>query len=188
MSQIVLFGLPADEARVRKVVEALLAQHLDIWWEKSAPDSDAAKEALSMAKCVVFFWSSQSLKDTAYVHLATEVEVAVRQGVVEEAERRPRVRPGGDVERDVGSAFLFRPLLDTRRWSCFEHHIGIITSHRYTTKWHPCKGLSIRTRSSPEKNGRRARCRPFRAPRAVPDDHGGRRGVPPSRRRPPARR
>ena len=73
MSQIVLFGLPADEARVRKVVEALLAQHLDIWWEKSAPDSDAAKEALSMAKCVVFFWSSQSLKDTAYVHLATEV-------------------------------------------------------------------------------------------------------------------
>ncbi len=42
-----------------------------------------------------------AIQAVVVVHLAAEVEIAVRQGVVEEAEGGARVRPGGDVEGDV---------------------------------------------------------------------------------------
>lgn len=70
MSEIVVIGQSNDAPRVRKVVEALHAQGLDLWWETDAPASPQATAYLDNARCVVVFVSRAALSDPAYLVMA----------------------------------------------------------------------------------------------------------------------
>lgn len=71
MSNIVLVGLPQDHGRVRTVVDALHALGLDFWWEPAGPATQAAQKAAEEARCIILFFTSESLADKAYMAFAT---------------------------------------------------------------------------------------------------------------------
>jgi len=61
MSPIVLIAMPADHDRVRNVVGALTESDLDIYWERTGPESPRWKQAtvrVLEARATVFFWSA----------------------------------------------------------------------------------------------------------------------------------
>ena len=64
MSAIVVIAMKADDARVRKVVEALLEAKLDFWWERPEAGEGGWERSIKTvmeARSVVFFWSAASL-------------------------------------------------------------------------------------------------------------------------------
>jgi hypothetical protein len=68
MTAIVLLSLNADAARATKILEALLAAGLDARWlsvDRSADDFAKARDAASLARCVLFCWSEASRGDAA---------------------------------------------------------------------------------------------------------------------------
>jgi hypothetical protein len=81
MSAIVLFAMHEDEARMRKIVEALLHEKLDFWWERPEAGEggwDRSIQTVMEARSVVFFWSAASLGEggAAYRALAKRALVA----------------------------------------------------------------------------------------------------------------
>jgi hypothetical protein len=64
MSAIVLIAMHEDELRMRKIVEALLHEKLDFWWERPEAGEggwDRSVATVMEARSVVFFWSAASL-------------------------------------------------------------------------------------------------------------------------------
>jgi hypothetical protein len=66
MSTVVLIAMHEDDARMRKIVEALLHEKLDLWWER--PEAgvggwERSVKTVMEARSVVFFWSAASLSD-----------------------------------------------------------------------------------------------------------------------------
>jgi hypothetical protein len=64
MSAIVLIAMHEDEARMRKIVEALLHEKLDFWWERPEAGEGGWERSIATvmeARAAVFFWSAASL-------------------------------------------------------------------------------------------------------------------------------
>jgi hypothetical protein len=62
-----LFAMPSDRARADAVVDALVADDLDIWGETAIPggtDWPAAMRRAIAARCLIFCWSAAALADT----------------------------------------------------------------------------------------------------------------------------
>ena len=68
MTAIVLLSLPADHARVTRILDALVGERLDVHWhsiEPGLPDwGTAAADALA-ARCVLFCWSDATRTEAA---------------------------------------------------------------------------------------------------------------------------
>lgn len=81
MSATVLISLPQDEARVDKLLDALVDERLDVQWFSTAPgdaDWDKAALAASHARCVLICWSHATRSDAAieYRELARSAAAA----------------------------------------------------------------------------------------------------------------
>lgn len=81
MTAIVLLSLPADRARVTKVLDALVGERLDVVWHEVVPGDagwDAAIAAARAARCVMLCWSDATRGDAAapYRRLAAETLAA----------------------------------------------------------------------------------------------------------------
>jgi hypothetical protein len=75
MSAVVLIAMHEDEARMRKVVAALLHEQVDIWWERPEAGEGGWERSVKTvmdAHAVVFFWSAASTGENgaAYRELA----------------------------------------------------------------------------------------------------------------------
>lgn len=79
MTPIVITSLPEDHDRVRKLVEALHGQNVDLWWERIDPaQPEASLDKLMAARCVIFTWTEHVLSDAgaAYRDMAEQVRGA----------------------------------------------------------------------------------------------------------------
>lgn len=88
MSEVLVIASPADERRVRTVVEALHHHGVDLWWERGLAGSEAVRRKASESRCVLLLLDAHLLQDDGLAALAQRAATA-RRLIIGRLDRTP---------------------------------------------------------------------------------------------------